>query len=224
LAEPQKKVIVPDLIARLIEQIAIEARSSEFVDEKSGVSARLPISAYESVVSAVERRMILNDEQSGIARVSDLNATIPAIVGKIEMVYEGEQEGAVNVALKLISEAIKSLAPEYFKGIDRLKSSTGTNPASQYDEITSWFENGGEIDLLNDAPVKVYEKELNKVDGLKKTIQIMTDAKGADASLLMEFLLHVLAEHSLLDKRMLEVSYRFQDYFNSVIKGLGRDN
>lgn len=224
LAESQKKVIVPDLIAKLIEQIAIEARSSEFVDEKSGVSARLPISAYESVVSAVERRMILNNEKSGIARVSDLNATIPAIVGKIEMVYEGEQEGAVNVALKLISEAIKTLAPDYFKGVDRLKSSTGTNPASQYNEITSWFENGGEIDLLNDSPTKAYEKELNKVDGLKKTIQAMTDAKGADASLLMEFLLHVLAEHSLLDKRMLEVSFRFQDYFNSVIKGLGRDN
>lgn len=224
LAEPQQKVIVPELIARLIEQVAVEARQSEFVDEKSGVSARLPISAYESVVSSVERRMILNDEKSGIARISDLNATIPAIVGKIEMVYEGEQEGSVNVALKLISEAIKSLAPEYFKGIDKLKSSTGTNPASQYNDITSWFEDGGEIDLLNDAPVKAYQKELDKVDGLRKTVEIMTDAKGADAYLLMEFLLHTLAEHSLLDKRMLEVSYRFQDYFNSVIKGLGNQN
>lgn len=224
LAAPQQKIIVPELIEKLIEQIAVEARQSEYVDEKSGVSARLAISAYESVVSSVERRMILNDEKTGMARISDLNATIPAIVGKIEMVYEGEQEGSVNVALKLISEAIKALAPDYFKGIERLKTSTGTNPASRYNEITTWFEEGGEIDLLNDGPVKVYEKELNKVTGLRKVVELLTEAKGAEALLMMEYLLHVLAEHSLLDKRMLEVSYRFQDYFNSVIKGLGNDN
>jgi magnesium chelatase subunit I len=224
LAEPQKKVEVPELIEKIIEQIAVEARQSEFVDEKSGVSARLAISAYESVVSSVERRMIINGEKTGVARISDLNATIPAIVGKIEMVYEGEQEGSVNVALKLISEAIKSLAPGYFSGIERLKSSKTSNPASRYNDITSWFEDGGEVDLLNDGAAKTFEKELNKIPGLKKIVEELTDTKGAEALLLMEYLLHVLAEYSLLDKRMLEVSYKFQDYFNSVIKGLGNEN
>lgn len=221
LAKDQQRVVVPELIEKLIEQIAVEARQSEFVDEKSGVSARLAISAYESVVSSVERRLILNGEKTGTARISDLNATIPAIVGKIEMVYEGEQEGSVNVALKLISEAVKALAPGYFAGIDRLKSSQGPNPASRYNDITSWFEDGGELDILNDAAAKDYEKELSKVPGLKKIVEEQTGLKGSEGLLLMEYLLHVLSEHSLLDRKMLEVSYKFQDYFNSVIKGLG---
>jgi magnesium chelatase subunit I len=66
----------------LIEQIAVEARKSEYVDEKSGVSARLTISAYENLISSAERRLYLNGEQNTVVRVSDLIGVIPAITGK----------------------------------------------------------------------------------------------------------------------------------------------
>lgn len=72
LTESQKKsIVVPLLVEQLIEQIAVEARTSKFVDEKSGVSARLPITAYESVVGAVERRMLINGEKIGQARIAE---------------------------------------------------------------------------------------------------------------------------------------------------------
>ena len=88
-----KKVKVSDLVKRLIEQVSFEARASEYVDKKSGVSARLTIAAYENAVSAAERRAIMNKEKETQVWISDLAGIIPSITGKIELVYEGEQEG-----------------------------------------------------------------------------------------------------------------------------------
>ena len=82
-------VAVPELLRDLIEQISFEARTSEFVDAKSGVSARLSISAFENMVSSAERRVLINGETKTIARISDLFGAISAINGKIELVYEG---------------------------------------------------------------------------------------------------------------------------------------
>src|SRR5690606_16880039 len=104
--EQKKKINTNQLLKDLVEQIAFEARSSEYIDPKSGVSARLTISAYENLISTAERRMILNKEECTHLRISDLYGIIPAITGKIELVYEGEQEGPAKVAHILISKAI----------------------------------------------------------------------------------------------------------------------
>ena len=116
----QENIVVPELMEVLLEQVAIEARKSEYVDVKSGVSARLSITAYENVLSAVERRMLINGLTHDSARISDIYAAIPAIIGKIEMVYEGEQEGAVNVAKILIDEAIKSVGVTFYPDLENL--------------------------------------------------------------------------------------------------------
>jgi len=214
----KEAIIIPDLIARLIEQIAVEARSNEFVDEKSGVSARLPISAYETVVSAVERRMLINGEKKGTARMGDLQAAIPAIVGKIEMVYEGEQEGAVNVAHRLISSAVRTLAPQYFPGFDQVRDKQHPEIREKYLSVMSWFEKGHELDLVNDATEKDYVKGLGAIKGLEKAIKSLKTVKNDNSQLLMmEYLLHVLAEYSLLDKKMLNTSFKFQDFFSSIM-------
>ena len=84
---------MPDLLSILLEQIAFNARESEYIDEKSGVSARLSISAYENLISTAERRMLINGETSTTARITDFWGVVPAITGKVELVYEGEQEG-----------------------------------------------------------------------------------------------------------------------------------
>ncbi|MCB0621315.1 MAG: sigma 54-interacting transcriptional regulator, partial [Saprospiraceae bacterium] len=90
--EQEKQVHLPELLATLLELISFEARESEFVDEKSGVSARLSISGYENLVSTAERRMMLNGEKDSEVRLTDFWGVIPAITGKVELVYEGEQE------------------------------------------------------------------------------------------------------------------------------------
>jgi len=115
------KVHVPELAKDILEQIAFEALGSEYIDYKSGVSARMSITAYENLVSTAERRAILNNEHETTVRFSDLIGMIPSITGKVELVYEGEQEGSSFVANHLISEATKTLFLTYFPKIDKLK-------------------------------------------------------------------------------------------------------
>lgn len=118
----QKETVEVDgLVKDLVEQVAFEARQSEFIDQKSGVSARLTISAYENLISTAERRMLINKEKNTFVRLSDLTGITPAITGKIELVYEGELEGPAKVAHTLIGKAIKSLFNRYFPDPEKAK-------------------------------------------------------------------------------------------------------
>ena len=216
----QEKIVVPEVIEKLIEQIAIEARKSEFIDAKSGVSARLPISAYENILSSVERRMLINGDKAGTARIGDLTAAIPAIIGKIEMVYEGEQEGAPNVARHLISKAIRSIAPDYFENIDQLSNKRAPQELKEeYLQMTSWFESGNQIDITNEMPQLEYEKALNSIEGIHEKVKEVTSVV-AEQAVFKEFLLTALAAFSILERKDLRRSVSFQDYFSSVVGGL----
>jgi magnesium chelatase subunit I len=149
-----------------------------------------------------------------------LSAAIPAIIGKIEMVYEGEQEGAANVAHRLIGQAIRSIAPHYFSGIDELNQ-RNTSPESlkEYESVTNWFQKSQKLDLLTDMSQNDYESELDKVSGLREKIEAL-DLDNENISTTMEFLLTSLAEYSILEKKRLERSVSFQDYFSSVVGGI----
>jgi magnesium chelatase subunit I len=107
-------VVVPDWLADAVEEVAIGARASEFVDQNSGVSARVPIAIMESLVSGAERRALRCGETRAVARVADLVAATPAITGKVELVYEGEREGISKVASHLVGRAIKTIFDRHF--------------------------------------------------------------------------------------------------------------
>ena len=217
LSDSQKKNITGhELIENLLEQIAFEARSNEFVDPKSGVSARLTISAYETIFSAAERRMIINGESKTHIRISDFWGIIPSITGKIELVYEGEQEGAMIVAQNLISKSIRHQFKNYFPDPEKMKRKKEANP---YLEVIEWFSNGNEIDILNDAPEQDYTKALNGVPGLADLVKkYFPKVAPQDKLMLMEFLLHGLSEFSMLSKNSLTSGLRFKDLFSSVFK------
>jgi len=142
---------VPELAKDLLEQVVFEARESEYIDAKSGVSARLSISAFENLLSTAERRAILSGDDETMIRLSDFDGIIPAITGKVELVYEGEQEGAHVVADNLIKKAIKSIFPTYFPEIKKLEKQSEETP---YDAIVSWFFNADEdFELLEDFTI-----------------------------------------------------------------------
>lgn len=212
--EQIEKIIIHPLIQELIEQIAFEARESEYIDEKSGVSARLTISAYENLISYAERRRILNDENLTVVRFSDLTGIIPAITGKIELVYEGEQEGPAKVAQILINKSIKKLFEKYFPNPELLKKKQTPNP---YQEIVSWFSSGNQLDILNILSFKDYKNILLKVPGLQKIVDAyQPDADESTTLLFMEFVLHGLAEFSMLSKFKLESGLQFKDMLSSM--------
>ncbi len=220
LADDQRAVTVPPLIADLIEQVSFEARASEFVDQRSGVSARLTISAYENTVAAVERRLLIAGETKGTARIGDLYAIVPSITGKVELVYEGEQEGPSKVAQTLISKAIRTQFEGYYPSPEQLKRQKKDSP---YQRIIDWFGRGQTIDLLRAHTHGEYVALLRKVDGLADVVKQFQPSLSADEQLLhLEFVLHGLGEFSLLTKKALVpadgkggVGVSFQDMLGS---------
>jgi len=215
LSDSQRNSIEADgLVKALVEQIAFEARESEYIDKKSGVSARLTISAYENLISNAERRMLINGEANTFVRISDFLGVIPAITGKIELVYEGELEGPSKVANILLGKAIKTLMLTYFPDPEKLKKAKATNP---YTEIINWFAMGNTITLVDDLSLEEYISALDSVPGLKAVIkQFHKNLSQNQQILLMEFLLHGLSEFSLINKSFLNKGFSFNDMFNSL--------
>lgn len=209
-----------ELVENLVEQIAFEARQSEYVDHKSGVSARLTITAFENLISAAERRALINNEKETFIRISDFWGVIPAITGKVELVYEGEQEGPFKVAQILIGKAIRSQFPDYFIDPESLRRKQ--DQQHPFQEITDWFQNGNSLSLLNDIPQSEYARQLNSVPGLKNLIKKYHPNVDEDARLLlMEFALHGLAEYSFLSKHLLESGLEFKDLLSSMFTSRG---
>lgn len=223
-------VKISDLIKRLIEQIAFEARASEFVDKKSGVSARLTISAFENAVSAAERRALLNREKETQVWIADLAGIIPSITGKVELVYEGEQEGPYQVATNLVDKAIRSQFTQYFPNPDSLKKRRSTGKASQqevenpYRAITAWFDKGNHLNLSFNTSDKDKLLALYQVDGLHALVKkYFAHANETQTALLMEFVLHGLASYSLISKKIFESKIEFKDLIGSMMNLGGKE-
>jgi magnesium chelatase subunit I len=214
LKKAQEHITVNEIAKDLIEQIAFEARKSEYVDAKSGVSARLTISAYENLVAAGERRSIINNEKNVAIRVSDFIGVIPAITGKVELVYEGEQEGPNIVAQNLVGKAIRSQFVNYFPDPDKFRKQKEKSP---YKKVADWFGEGNTVDLLHDMPQSAFEKKIKEIPGLVELINELHKAKDQQTKFfLMEFALHGLAEYSMISKHNLSAGLQFKDLLSGM--------
>ncbi len=215
LKEAQRTMVSVNEIAKdLIEQVAFEARKSEYVDAKSGVSARLTISAFENLVAAAERRSIMNGEKNTNIRVLDFIGVIPAITGKVELVYEGEQEGPGIVAQNLVGKALRTQFLNYFPDPDTFRKQKEKSP---YKKISDWFGDGNTIDLLHDMAQPDFEKSIKSVPGLSDLINEFHKGKDQSSKLfMMEFALHGLAEYSLISKHTLSAGLQFKDLLSSM--------
>jgi magnesium chelatase subunit I len=211
-------VHVPNLAKDLLEQISFEARESEYIDAKSGVSARMSITAYENLLSTAERRALLSGSDKMSVRLSDFMGIIPAITGKVELVYEGEQEGAAVVAQYLIADAIKTFFPAYFPKIEKLERDADSSP---YAKILEWFFAETGFELLDDASDEDYKKQLDEVKPLEDLIQkYQPEFPLEDKYFLKEFVLWGLVEYDKLSKDRVDVGYQFKDLYSSYINKL----
>lgn len=212
----EKSVVIPEIAYTLLEQIAFEARENEYIDSKSGVSARLTISALENLISTAERRNLMNQSAQTVIRLQDFLGIIPAVTGKVELVYEGEQEGSAVVAENLISSALKTLLTEYFPAMDKLKRSDEKN---SYQELIDWFSAGQSLDLLNDFSDSEYQKALDNVKPLEKIMkQYQPKATDTERYFMMEWLLWALAEHAKLNRDKLKTGINFSDLLSSYLR------
>lgn len=218
-SEQKGRVAISDLVKRLIEQVSFEARNSEYVDKKSGVSARLTIAAYENAISAAERRAILNGEKQTQVWISDLIGIVPSITGKIELVYEGEQEGPYQVAFNLLEKSFRSQFVNYFPNPDQLKKrKADTKDENPFRSITHWFDKGNQLNLFFNTKDDEKIQQLYKVDGLHALVKkYFKLANEKEAALLMEFVLHGLSAYSLISKKVVEGKIEFKDLIGSMV-------
>jgi magnesium chelatase subunit I len=176
---------MPAWFREMIEEVAFVARGSEYVNQSSGVSARMSISLLENVLSNMERRALIHGEIRAFPRISDLTAAVTAITGKIELVYEGEQQGATIVARKIIGEAVKETFRRHFPNPTPKKRKKAAaqeeeledRPArpdkaepSPYQTVLSWFSKGNTMETSDDLPQAEYIKRLARVDGLRELV------------------------------------------------------
>ncbi|HEX6914264.1 MAG TPA: sigma 54-interacting transcriptional regulator [Chitinophagaceae bacterium] len=224
--EQQQRVSISRLVKRLLENVAFEARNNEYVDKKSGVSARLTIAAYENAISSAERRAIIFEEKKTQVWISDLVGVIPAITGKIELVYEGEQEGPYQVAVNLLDRSIRSQFLEYFPDPEQSRKKTSTGKASQQDRtetnpykaITAWFDAGNHLDLMVNMKDTEKVQALYRVEGLFGFVKkFFPKTSEQEAALLMEFVLHGLSAYSLISKKIIEGTIRFKDLVGGMM-------
>jgi len=227
------EVVVPAFVRELVEEVAIQARKSEYVDQNSGVSARLPIALLENLVSNAERRGLHNGESRVTTRICDLQNAVSAVSGKVELVLEGEQEGTLNVARALLGKGVKSLFSQRFPDAfnprrrrSRAPSGEGENEpqtASEYRAVLEWFAGGNHLEVSDDVPGPEFAKRLAEVKGLRELAARYLEPRNPEEhAVAMELVLEGLHQNSMLSReRTSEAGTSYKDMLKSMLTGMG---
>jgi magnesium chelatase subunit I len=179
-------VDVPDFVAETIERVAFLARDDKRVDQRSGVSQRMPITALENAVSNAERRALVNRESAVVPRICDVHAAVPAIAGKLELEYEGELVGAEAIARELVTKA----AGETFQ------ARGGAEAGEALDAVVGYFDSGGMLQLADSASSDAALEGFRTVPGLLDVVgEIGLDSEGSGhAAAACELVLEALVD------------------------------
>ena len=225
-----REVDIPYYFREIIEQSAFEARKSEFVDQKSGVSARFTISATENLVSNAERRAIVVGDRTIVPRICDLAHALPGMTGKVELVFEGEQEGPAKVSKALVGKAVREVFKKYFPDpLQKRQKHHGESrqpEESEYSKIVSWFESGNKIEIADDMSLEQYLGELDKVKGLRdltKKHMKLSEANNYELASAMEFVLDGLHQSSRIAKDEVDRLTAYKDLVGSIFTNKGRN-
>lgn len=214
-------VTILPLIHELVEHVAVQARSSDFVDRASGVSARMAISLLETVYSNAEMRALKNGEGSSSARVADVFQSLTALTGKIELVHKGEQEGITNVALHLIGRAIKEAFNAKYVPGERKRGKDRKGDFSKFQPVIDWFEEGNVLELGTEMSHEKFEATLRAIPGLVSITKELMKPKGAEELVLgMEFIIEGMHQNFLLTKKILDARIRYTDAVSYMMNEL----
>jgi magnesium chelatase subunit I len=213
---------VPELIHNIVEEVTFQARVSEYVDQSSGVSARVSISAYENLVSHVERRALHTGDADLFPRMCDLYAIIPSVTGKIELVYEGEQEGAALVAVTLIGKALDKVFRDHFPAPVKGKQDPDAAPLeNSYEAVTDYFGTGRKVELSDSMTLDEYRAALESIAGLSGIVDRYFPTRDKRERLLrMELVLEGLYHNNVIAREEVDTMVRYADLFSDMIKGM----
>jgi magnesium chelatase subunit I len=144
-------VVIPPFMEEVIEQISICARKSKYVDHQSGVSARISIANYRTMIANARQRSIRLDEEPAVPRISDLGHLYASCLGKLELDTMGSHQMSERQVIDAImAEAIKIVFEEY---VDE----------HGLEEIADIFGRGVKIEVGDMLPSSAYAKRLQRV-------------------------------------------------------------
>jgi magnesium chelatase subunit I len=179
-----RPVHIPDFVVELVERVAFLARRDKRIDQRSGVSQRLPITVLENAVSNAERRAVGLGEDRVVPRVTDVHAALPAITGKLELEYEGELQGAPRIARELVSQA----------ALETFESRRQAPVDAALEDIVDYFDRGGVLQLADLASDSALLEGLAAVPSLMTVVDALDvehdepGTRAAAAELVLEAL------------------------------------
>jgi magnesium chelatase subunit I len=144
-------VVVPYFMREIIEQISVVARRSKYIDQQSGVSARLSIANYRTMIASARQRAAILGERPAVPRISDLGHLVSSALGKLELdMMSSHQMSERQVLDALVAEAIRDVFNEY---VDRHGLA----------EIAEIFARGVKIEVGDMLPSTAYAERLQRV-------------------------------------------------------------
>ena len=190
------QVTVPRFMKEIVAEITNLARQHGDINQRSGVSVRMSIANYESLISNALRRALLLREDEAVPRISDLPAVLPSSNGKIELeTIEEGKEG--DVVADLTRQAVRKVFNHNFD-------------VSDLADLLEFFGLGESLEVSDTMPTAAYKQKTRDVTGLTKLMQRLGCAKspGMTASGI-EFVLEGLHLNKKLNKKVIEgeISY-----------------
>ena len=181
-------VRVPGFIKEVVAQITFEARASNEINQSSGVSVRVTINNYESLLSNAEKRAVRLGEREIVPRLSDLHSVLASTAGKIELEYVGEDKREEDLIDRLINRAVLKVWDKYMK-VEALK------------KVTEHFEAGWGVEVSDQMRAEDYLEGIRQIPGLREGVALLGafESPGLMAAAI-EFLLEGLHLHQKLNK------------------------
>ena len=217
LGDAQCQPHVPSLFMQLIEEVARSARVSEFVDQSSGVSARLTISAYEALQANVWQRGLMHGDAKPSARLVDLPAVLSALTGKIELAYEGEQEGAIGVGWHVLGKAVTSVWQEYLPPVID-EDGVEDERDGIWQPVLAWFAEGNRLELNDRASDADHAAALAEIPQLAALTQTHLKPAPGEELLWQEFVIEGLFQQGVLAREDSQRGLAYADLLSEMLR------
>ena len=176
----EDRVVVPEFMTDIIAEVTARARSSNEINQRSGVSVRVSIANYETLISNALRRSIRLGEDIACPRISDLPFLVASLGGKIELETFGE--GRED---RLVEDLTKRATLGIFGRYCNVED---------LEDIVMAFDLGNAVETGNDVPSGAYASALDNVDGLRAaaTALVGDDRRPEVVASAVEFVLEGL--------------------------------
>jgi magnesium chelatase subunit I len=161
----ERAVQVPEFLKEIIAEFTFEARQSPEISQTSGVSVRVTINNYESVVSNAEKRAIRLGEAGIVPRPSDLHALFASTAGKIEVEYGAEQRSENDIIERLIDRAVLKVFDRYLGGHDLAP-------------VVAHFEAGWGVEVGDSMPAEDYLEDIQVIPGLAVAVRALVPVES----------------------------------------------